>query len=401
MRVAFVVSNLSYPPVEGLHQQSILTARSLAASGYTVELFGFVKDATALDEVALARDTGLRFATPPIRTGLPDVVLGIANQLLPLAWRGRRIKAVGEALRDYGAVHLENVGAIGLVRPQIERRSILGLVDPGTLRWRRFAASAPGARARWSARFKLALHAWLEARVLRPGTSAHLVSAADAAYLRQRHPGVRVAAIPVALPDEFVLEPPALPRADSPPKLLVFIDLRHAHLRQSFLWFAREVLTRSAAARAAALIVLGRVEPDRELTEAVAGQDTTFVAWVDNYRGMLAEASIVVTPDLVGTGLKNRVLQSMATGRPVVGTSAAFEAIAAVPGCEAVIADDPAEMAAEIDALLADPSRRAAMGAAGRARVIGDFSADAVRRSWRALYDAVAENDSVPVWPSA
>lgn len=387
MRVAFVVSNLSYPPVEGLHQQSIVTAQLLAGPGREVHLLGFVRDAAALDEHAMFRDTGLRFRQPPIVSRLPDILLGVANRLLPpLGHEARNLRA---RLPEYDIIHLENVGAVGLVRRGFARRAILGLVDPGTLRWARFAHSAKSARARWSARGKRLLHLFFEHLVVRPGTTVHLVSREDATYLRHRLPKVRVAAVPVALPPPFESKTQVF-EADEKPRLLVFLDLRQPHLRRSFLWFAREVLARSKMAHISQLIVLGRVDADAELCAAVGDVDVTFMSWVEDYRLELAKATVIVTPDLVGTGLKNRVLQSMAVGRPVVGTTIAFEAIDIATGREAVSVDDPDRMAEQLDRLLADRNLCAAIGSAGREWVLRRFSADAVREQWNNLYDEVA-----------
>jgi glycosyltransferase involved in cell wall biosynthesis len=91
-----------------------------------------------------------------------------------------------------------------------------------------------------------------------------------------------------------------------------------------------------------------------------------------------------------GTGLKNKVLEAMAAGLPVVATSRAMNGIGA--GAGVVIADTPEAMATAVIELLRDPARRAALGAAGRARVVEDFSwersAAAIERLWS---EAVAQ----------
>jgi alpha-maltose-1-phosphate synthase len=48
--------------------------------------------------------------------------------------------------------------------------------------------------------------------------------------------------------------------------------------------------------------------------------------------------------------------------------------------------DDPAELAAALNSLLADPDRAAAMGAAGRKRALAEFSWDAIAAQTAALY---------------
>lgn len=82
----------------------------------------------------------------------------------------------------------------------------------------------------------------------------------------------------------------------------------------------------------------------------------------------------------VTEGLGSAVLEAMACGRAVVGTRAGGIPEAVDNGGTGVLVpprDEPA-LAAAIVELLGDPERRAAMGAAGRARVIDAFSVDAL-----------------------
>lgn len=63
--------------------------------------------------------------------------------------------------------------------------------------------------------------------------------------------------------------------------------------------------------------------------------------------------------------------------RPVVAAAACVEAMRAEPGRDLCAASEADDFCREVSALLADPSRAAAMGAAGRERVRRDYSWDA------------------------
>jgi phosphatidylinositol alpha-mannosyltransferase len=54
--------------------------------------------------------------------------------------------------------------------------------------------------------------------------------------------------------------------------------------------------------------------------------------------------------------------------------------------------DDEAALAAALGALLADPARRAALGARARERAQG-YSVERMVAAWRAVYDEVAPRD--------
>jgi glycosyltransferase involved in cell wall biosynthesis len=54
----------------------------------------------------------------------------------------------------------------------------------------------------------------------------------------------------------------------------------------------------------------------------------------------------------IARGVQNKVLEGMAMGRPVVVTSKGLEGIAAVPGRDLLVADEPAAYARAIVAVL-------------------------------------------------
>lgn len=90
---------------------------------------------------------------------------------------------------------------------------------------------------------------------------------------------------------------------------------------------------------------------------------------VPDVRGWLAAADVVVAPLRIARGIQNKVLEAMAMARPVVASPQAAEGIDAVDGTEFLVAANPAEEAAKIIALLADPSYAARLGKAARARM--------------------------------
>jgi glycosyltransferase involved in cell wall biosynthesis len=98
-----------------------------------------------------------------------------------------------------------------------------------------------------------------------------------------------------------------------------------------------------------------------------------------------------VLPSL-SEGLPMVLLEALAAGRPVVA--------AAVDGIAEVVTDrvhgllvpprDPAALAAALDEVLGKPSWAASLAEAGRARVLTDFTADAMAARYRELYVRLA-----------
>ncbi|SDA36961.1 Glycosyl transferases group 1 [Sphingomonas sp. NFR15] len=171
---------------------------------------------------------------------------------------------------------------------------------------------------------------------------------------------------------------------------MVFLDLRQPHLRASLEWFVETVLRPRADEFAKfTFTVMGRVEPDSGLLDLCRELPIRFVSWVNDYKVMLKSANVVITPDRAGTGLKNRVIQSMGLGCAVIGTSVAFEGIAASNYVNAVIADDPGAMSDALLRLMVDDDARERMGTKAMTFAMQEFHPGKVQARWHALQDEI------------
>jgi len=96
-----------------------------------------------------------------------------------------------------------------------------------------------------------------------------------------------------------------------------------------------------------------------------------------NLHRLLSASDCCVQASHVDTG-PLVVLEAMALGLPVVGTRCGSMGEFIAPGLtgELVAPGDAAGLAQALDAVLADPGQRQAMGAAGRARFLAGFSAE-------------------------
>ncbi|HET9371240.1 MAG TPA: glycosyltransferase family 4 protein [Vicinamibacterales bacterium] len=97
----------------------------------------------------------------------------------------------------------------------------------------------------------------------------------------------------------------------------------------------------------------------------------------------------------VTEGLGSSVLEAMACGRAVVGTRAGGIPESVVDGETGLLVppQDDAAMAAAIVTLLREPSQRAAFGAAGRDRVIKEFSTEAMTLNTLRTYERFKVRD--------
>ncbi|WP_295608025.1 TIGR03087 family PEP-CTERM/XrtA system glycosyltransferase [uncultured Lamprocystis sp.] len=116
------------------------------------------------------------------------------------------------------------------------------------------------------------------------------------------------------------------------------------------LWLVREVWPMVKEKRPRALFVIVGAKPTPEVLR-LCGEDVWVTGRVVDVRPYLQYAAVVVAPMRIARGVQNKVLEGMAMGRPVVVTSKGLEGIAAVPGRDVLVADEPAAYAREIVAV--------------------------------------------------
>jgi len=252
---------------------------------------------------------------------------------------------------------------------------------------------AAGGGARHGA---LGLYRWLRAldfELRAVGCAHHVVtmSAEDAARLRRFHPDLRVTVSPVGVDcTHFRPETPApAPEVD-----LAFVGhFEHPPNPDAAAFLVREVLPRLG--RPVRVRIIGQgVTP---AVAALAQPGVVEVAGaVPDVRPHLARAAVVVAPVRFGTGMRGKVLEALAMGRPVVTTSVGAEGLGATSGQQLLIADGAAEFAGAVRSLLDDPARAVRLGAAGRAFVEARFDWDAIAAAHDALYHDVLRDPGTP-----
>lgn len=122
--------------------------------------------------------------------------------------------------------------------------------------------------------------------------------------------------------------------------------------------------------------IVGR-KPDASLVALNGNHGVEVTGEVADVRPWLIDADVVVAPLRIARGVQNKVLEAMAMGRPVVASRHAFEGIDAEPGRDLIVAEGPHAESEAVAALLADPARAEAIGAAARARVEARYAWEA------------------------
>ena len=129
------------------------------------------------------------------------------------------------------------------------------------------------------------------------------------------------------------------------------------------------------------------------IAQAGATKRFGWPGYVADPRQVMAEVDLLVhSADHESFG--RVIVEAMAAGRAVVGANGGGVAEIVVHDETGLLVppDDPAAMAAAIEALVRDPIRRRALGRAGRQRALDTYSLDACARGVLAVYEAAMEH---------
>lgn len=160
------------------------------------------------------------------------------------------------------------------------------------------------------------------------------------------------------------------PDIEARPDHLVFSGVMRTPTNvQAAQWFVKEVWPLIREKRPdATFSIVGR-EPTIEARALGEVPGVTVTGTVPDPAIPIAEAAVCVNPMQAGGGMQNKLIEFMASAKPIVATSVANEGICAPDDC-LIVADKPQDFANAVLRLLDDPAGSAAMAARARAHVI-------------------------------
>jgi glycosyltransferase involved in cell wall biosynthesis len=231
---------------------------------------------------------------------------------------------------------------------------------------------APGARQRWFRARDLRKAQRLERWSVRNYDRSVVCSAQDAAALQAlagEDAGRRIALVPNGV-DLTLFKPTPLP---AQPTVLLPGRLAFGPNVEGARWFCSEVWPVIRAEVPAASFVIAGRSPLPEVRALGRLPGVSVRADVPSMLPCFHAARVVAVPLRTGTGTRLKALEAMAAGRPVAGTSIGLEGIGARDGENALIADEPGELARAVIELLRRDELAAALARAGRAHVERQF----------------------------
>ncbi|MCW1428154.1 TIGR03087 family PEP-CTERM/XrtA system glycosyltransferase [Novosphingobium sp. JCM 18896] len=393
--ILFIAHRLPFPPDRGDKIRSHHILKHLASLA-PVHVATFADDEADFAEEAslasMAASYCLRRRTKP----LPLAALQALATGRPVSLTAFHDRALADyvaevlATRPIVAIYVFS-GQMGQYVPvDFTGRLIVDLVDVDSAKFEAYAAKRSGPMALVEAREARRLAAE-EARLAARADVTLLISSAETELFRSRLPVASPAEVRVLGNgidsvgfDPALVSPEPKMTACAGPRLIFTGQMDYAPNIDAALRVIDRVLPRIRAVRPdTSFHVVGR-NPTSELL-ARHGRDGCHV-WgrVEDIRPWLAAADCALIPLEIGRGVQNKVLEAMSMALPVVLSNEAATGIAAQNGEHFAVVDNDAALAEAVLAMLDDPARARAMGAAARRFVVENAS-------WEAALAPLAE----------
>ena len=148
--------------------------------------------------------------------------------------------------------------------------------------------------------------------------------------------------------------------------------------------FVREVLPLVRQEFPAVRFTIIGSRPNDEVKRLAQVEGVSVTGFVADTRDWLCRGAVGVAPLRVARGIQNKVLEAMAMGLPVVGTTCATQGVNARPGEHYLVADEAEAQADAIRGLLRDDARALRLGAAARLFVEQNYD-------WEVVFEPLEE----------
>ncbi len=219
-----------------------------------------------------------------------------------------------------------------------------------------------------------------------------VVSPVDEALLRQANPTLDLAVVPNGVDtSQYSL----LPETPGSKEILFIGKMNYAPNVDGVRFFYRQIfpLVRSQVPEAHLLIV--GAEPVAEVRALAADPAVTVTGQVEDIVPYYQRSCLSVVPLRAGSGTRLKILESMALGRPVVSTNLGCEGLVVTHGENILVADTPADFAAQTVRLLNDRELRRCLIVNGRRLVETTYDWQAIAQQLLQIFNEVNKRGDV------
>jgi glycosyltransferase involved in cell wall biosynthesis len=293
-------------------------------------------------------------------------------------------------------IHFEGGGLAALLRSTSATPGVLCVHDSKSLRYREFADYAGTTRQR--VRFELlSLLAWRQERRWF-GFAKRLVvtSPSDAKALSDGVSPERIAVIPNGVDLEYFAYSPS-PEAG---RIVFTGNMSWPPNEDAAEHFARDLMPAIRSRIPDASFWIVGADPSARVQDLARIEGVQVTGTVADIRPWIRSAAVYASPLRFGLGVKNKILEAMASGAPIVATSRSLSGTPLIDGRHAMIADDDPKFIESVVRLLADPALQESLSREARNKVEAEHSWNSVATQYESVYrEALADRDRQQIQP--
>ncbi len=410
MKVLFLAHRIPYPPNKGDKIRSFHTLCALVERGHEVHLAAFADDLNDLNhQVELARlcaSVQIVRLRPWIGKARALLALPGGGSLSRAWYRSPKMKrAVRElhAEHRFDAVLVYSSTMAQYVPEELATRTVVDLVDIDSAKWLDYAArkrapmrwlyAAEGRRLR---RHEYEIVSRFAHSVLTTSREASQLDELDEFTRRAR---LRIITNGVDLERFQPSEQLSLGGAVSSQARLIFVGSMDYYANiEGVRWFVEKVFPLIRAEEPYAEFFIVGNNPTEEVKRLGKRDGVTVTGYVEDVRPYLRSATASVVPLRIARGVQNKVLESMALGKPIIATSAVAAGLRVVHDEHLLVADAPADFAAAVMEALRDRTLRERIGMRARRYVEAEHEWQPLLDRMTGLIESVgARSNAVPL----
>jgi sugar transferase (PEP-CTERM/EpsH1 system associated) len=380
VRILFLSQRVPYPPNRG---DKITTWRLVERMKRTHEVqciafahddadvaAGRELDAKGIPTVAVRyRDTWKKITSLPLLLTSTPLTLGV--------YGSRELQAaVDRAMPscDMAYAYSSSMGAF--LEKHASKPRVMHFGELDSDKWRQYAARTSFPMSRIYAREHRTLLEF-ERRVARAFAENVLCTPIEQEIFRAQIPGASSTVLRNGVDLGHFKPPNTEPEAAH----IVFTGVMNYYPNaDGCIWFVREILPRIRKEFPSARFSIVGAHPSPAVNALASTSGVVVTGFVKDTRDWLAKAAVAVAPLRIARGIQNKVLEAMAMGLPLVGTTPATQGVEARHEREYLVADDAAAFADAVCRLLRDRVRASELGRAARAFVEAHYDWEVVFR---------------------
>jgi glycosyltransferase involved in cell wall biosynthesis len=411
MKVVLIDGDVSYPPSSGKRLRTLHLMQRLARRHpltYIARATGCAAEERAA--TAYLRDHGIEpilVADPlPRKRGLGFYGRLAANLFSPTPYSvaSHNSPRLREAVHAYAATHrvdlwqLEWTAFLAAVPPSSRAPRLVMAPNVDSLIWQRYYENERHPLKRLYIRQQWHKFQHFEKRVFVQADRVVTVSEEDANLAREQFGAERVEVVENGI-DRGYFENVRSQGATGRILFLGSLDWRPNldALRRLLDDIFPAVQSAEPSAR---LSIVGRQAPPWLVQRVAEQAGVELHTDVADVRPFLAQSAVMAVPLRIGGGSRLKILESLASGLPVVSTRVGAEGLSLRPGRDLVVAEDVADMAAALVHSLRHPEQARALAEEGRRVVLErydwDVLADKLEQVWEDCVEGQRQKEGEP-----